>query len=258
MDCSLLGGTAKINRWQSISAVDGRLREKLTVGDRFWPLAVDFSRRRSIEGEIDRRRLIEGEEGKKKKKWKIRKKKRRRRKKYLLSPCHPRPRVVAARGRFFSCARRRNVLELLDVVQFRSPDIAIQCPRLLSTFNIDVQVNDLLKNSSTSEMGGFTGTWIVHYWTVPPKIDRRRSIEGESIVGGRLREIGDRRKREEEEEEEKKKRRRNKTSIVAAHGSLACCSRPLVARGRFFSRARRRYISPRGEKDRGDIAEPFS
>ncbi|RRT71058.1 hypothetical protein B296_00029826 [Ensete ventricosum] len=82
---------------------------KSTVGDRFWPLAVDFGRRRSIEGEIDRRRLIEGEEGKKKKKWKIRKKKRRRRKKYLLSPRHPRPCVVAARGRFFSCARRRNV-----------------------------------------------------------------------------------------------------------------------------------------------------
>ncbi|THU61042.1 hypothetical protein C4D60_Mb07t19100 [Musa balbisiana] len=50
--------------------------------------------------------------------------------------------------------KKNKVLELLDVVQFRSPDIAIQCPQLLPTFSIDVQVNDILKNSATSEMGG--------------------------------------------------------------------------------------------------------
>ncbi|RWW15687.1 hypothetical protein GW17_00020468 [Ensete ventricosum] len=43
------------------------------------PLTVDFGHRQSIEGEIDRRRLIEGEKRKKKKKRKRRKKKRRRR-----------------------------------------------------------------------------------------------------------------------------------------------------------------------------------
>ncbi|RWW47598.1 hypothetical protein BHE74_00046378, partial [Ensete ventricosum] len=43
------------------------------------PSAVDFGRRRSIEGEIDHCRLIEGEKGKKKKQRKRRKKKKRRR-----------------------------------------------------------------------------------------------------------------------------------------------------------------------------------
>ncbi|RZS14386.1 hypothetical protein BHM03_00046060 [Ensete ventricosum] len=83
------------------------------------------------------------------------------------------------------------------------------------------------------------------YRTVPPKIDRRWPIEGESTVGDRLREIGGRlreiedwRKREEEEEE---KKRRNRTSTivartllpptgrsraVAAHGPPARCRRP--------------------------------
>ncbi|RWW44339.1 hypothetical protein BHE74_00049905 [Ensete ventricosum] len=50
-------------------------------------------------------------------------------------------------------------------------------------------------------------------------------------------------------QEEKKKRRRKNTS-------LAHRRRPRVARahGHFFSRARRRSVSPRGEKDQGDIA----
>ncbi|RWW16946.1 hypothetical protein BHE74_00026799 [Ensete ventricosum] len=76
------------------------------------------------------------------------------------------------------------------------------------------------------------------YQTVPPKIDRRWPIEGESTVGDRLREIEDWRKREEEEEE---KKRRNRTSTivarallpptgrsraVAAHGPPARCRRP--------------------------------
>ncbi|RWW46194.1 hypothetical protein BHE74_00047893, partial [Ensete ventricosum] len=58
-------------------------------------LAVDFGRRRPIEGE----------KGKKKKK------KEEEEKKYLLSPRRPRPHAVAAlaRGRFFSHARRRNI-----------------------------------------------------------------------------------------------------------------------------------------------------
>ncbi|RWW20231.1 hypothetical protein BHE74_00028278 [Ensete ventricosum] len=102
-----------------------------------WLSAIDFSRRRPIEGEIDhrrpikgeidhrrlisivggqfrssavdfdRRQSIEGEKGKKKKKRK------RRKKKNLLSTRHPhphasRPCVISAlsRGHFFSHARR--------------------------------------------------------------------------------------------------------------------------------------------------------
>ncbi|RWW06270.1 hypothetical protein GW17_00030410 [Ensete ventricosum] len=74
-----------------------------------------------------------------------------------------------------------------------------------------------------------------------------------------------------EEEEEKKKRGRKNTSpahrpcppIVAARGrrsGVACARSPLggrlravVARGRFFSRARRRSVSPCREIDRGDV-----
>ncbi|RWV90789.1 hypothetical protein GW17_00046981 [Ensete ventricosum] len=52
--------------------------------------------RRLIEGEIDRRRSIEGEKGNKKK--------RKRRKKKTSFP-----RAVAARGRPFSCSMRQNV-----------------------------------------------------------------------------------------------------------------------------------------------------
>ncbi|RZR86808.1 hypothetical protein BHM03_00014063 [Ensete ventricosum] len=89
----------KIDRRQSISAVDGRLREKSTVDGQL--------------REIDRRRSIEGEKGKNKKKRKKKKKR-----VVPISPRHPRRRTVVARGspaptrrrrRFFSRARRRNV-----------------------------------------------------------------------------------------------------------------------------------------------------
>ncbi|RRT49293.1 hypothetical protein B296_00052511 [Ensete ventricosum] len=99
--------------------------------------------------------------------------------------------------------------------------------------------------------------WTARYRMVPLKINRRLPIEGESTVGGRLREIGDRlreigdqRKREEEEEEEKK-RRRNITSTVAARRSPARCCRPHPRR--FFFRAGRCS----GEKDRGGVAVPY-
>ncbi|RRT54580.1 hypothetical protein B296_00043763, partial [Ensete ventricosum] len=54
--------------------------------------------------------------------------------------------------------------------------------------------------------------------------DRQRSIEGESTVGDRLREIKDRRKREEEEEEEKKQNLYRRRPQVAR-----APSRPRVA-----------------------------
>ncbi|RWW40354.1 hypothetical protein BHE74_00054236, partial [Ensete ventricosum] len=74
---------------------------------------------------------------------------------------------------------------------------------------------------------------------IEEEIDRRRSIE---------------------EEKGKKKRKRikkeegKKEYLARAPSTLACRCRPRFARGRghFFSRARRRSVSPRGEKDRGD------
>ncbi|RWW61284.1 hypothetical protein BHE74_00031666, partial [Ensete ventricosum] len=111
----------------------GRFRKKSTVGGRFWPSAVDFGYRRSIEGEIDRRRSIEEEKGKKKRK---RIKKKRRRKNTSPARCRGprvacvpsplagclravvacglparrrRPRIARNRGRFFPRARRRSI-----------------------------------------------------------------------------------------------------------------------------------------------------
>ncbi|RWW23242.1 hypothetical protein GW17_00012521 [Ensete ventricosum] len=84
----LSGGTAKIGRRQLI----------LAVNDRFRLSTVDFDRRRSIEGEIDRQRLIEEEKGKKKKRKRRKKKKRR-----ISTSCRPRLRVT--RGSPASCRR---------------------------------------------------------------------------------------------------------------------------------------------------------
>lgn len=49
---------------------------------------------------------------------------------------------------------KRKALELLEVVQFRSPDIAMKYPQFLSSLKYDTQVEDILRNSATSEMGG--------------------------------------------------------------------------------------------------------
>ncbi|RWV78153.1 hypothetical protein GW17_00060924 [Ensete ventricosum] len=82
------------------------------------PSMVDFGHRRSIEGEIDHRRLIKGEKGKKKKRKRRKKEKR---STYFPAPFSSvrrrRPRVASARaplpstghGLFFSRASRRNV-----------------------------------------------------------------------------------------------------------------------------------------------------
>ncbi|RZS29016.1 hypothetical protein BHM03_00062681, partial [Ensete ventricosum] len=53
----------------------------------------------------------------------------------------------------------------------------------------------------------------------------------------------------------KKKKRRNRTSIVAARSHPRAVS--ARTRERFFSRTRRRNVSLRGKKDRGDVAERF-
>ncbi|RZS29006.1 hypothetical protein BHM03_00062677, partial [Ensete ventricosum] len=108
-----------------------------------------------------------------------------------------------------------------------------------------------------------TGTRTARYRAVPSKIDHQRSISAvggrlkkkstvggqlreKSTVSGRLRKKKGRRKGKEKKEEEKKE------YLARVSSSPACRRRPRVARGRFFSRARRQSVSPRGEKDRGD------
>ncbi|RWV94129.1 hypothetical protein GW17_00043369 [Ensete ventricosum] len=88
----------------------------------------------------------------------------------------------------------------------------------------------------------------------PSAIDfgRRRSISAgdgrlkkKSTIGGRLREksiVGGQLRKKKRKRRNKKKRRIPRPRAVAH------------AQGRFFSRARRQSVSPRGEKDRGDIA----
>ncbi|XP_026656857.2 nuclear pore complex protein NUP205 isoform X1 [Phoenix dactylifera] len=49
---------------------------------------------------------------------------------------------------------KRKALELLEIVQFRSPDRAMKYSQFLSSLKYDTQVEDILRNSATSEMGG--------------------------------------------------------------------------------------------------------
>ncbi|RWW01664.1 hypothetical protein GW17_00035283 [Ensete ventricosum] len=86
-----------------------------------------------------------------------------------------------------------------------------------------------------------TGTWTASYQTVPPKIDRQRSIQGEI----------DRRRSIEEEKGKKKEEKKKKEEEKKEYHAVAA-----RARWSFLSRTRRRNVSPHGEKDRGDIA-PF-
>ncbi|RRT42058.1 hypothetical protein B296_00057374, partial [Ensete ventricosum] len=100
-----------------------------------------------------------------------------------------------------------------------------------------------------------TGTHTARYRVVPPKVDRRRPIEGEidrqwsiSDVGDRLREKKGRRRRRGKAEEEKQGRKKYLGSSSPARRR----PRAVVALARFFSCTRRRNVSPCGEKDRGD------
>ncbi|RZR96902.1 hypothetical protein BHM03_00025994 [Ensete ventricosum] len=88
-DWLLPGGTAKIDRQRSISAVDSQLKEKSTVGGRL--------RKKKERGRRKRGKKKEEEEKKKKEE-----------EKYLArapSPPAGRQRVVAAHGRLFSLRR---------------------------------------------------------------------------------------------------------------------------------------------------------
>ncbi|RZS15069.1 hypothetical protein BHM03_00046849 [Ensete ventricosum] len=70
----------------------------------------------------------------------------------------------------------------------------------------------------------------------PSAVDfsRWRSIEGEN---------GKKKKKRKRRKKKKRRRRKKKTF-----------PRAVLIGGRFFSRTRRRNVSPRGEEDRGDIA----
>ncbi|RWW56866.1 hypothetical protein BHE74_00036380, partial [Ensete ventricosum] len=95
-----------------------------------------------------------------------------------------------------------------------------------------------------------------------------------SIVDDRLREKKGRRRRRRKEEKRREKGKKEIHSAIHARRSPVCCRRPyaiavltrgspaccrrsraLAALARFFSHARRRHVSPRGEKDRATIAE---
>ncbi|RWW84540.1 hypothetical protein BHE74_00006846, partial [Ensete ventricosum] len=78
---------------------------------------------------------------------------------------------------------------------------------------------------------------------------RRRSIEGESTVDGRLREIGGRRKREEEEEEKKQNLYRRRPCAVVAHGSPTRYRRP-HPRAIFLPREETERLPAQGERSR--------
>ncbi|RZS05857.1 hypothetical protein BHM03_00036414 [Ensete ventricosum] len=96
------------------------------------------------------------------------------------------------------------------------------------------------------------GTWTARYPTVPPKIDRQqyRSIGGEIDRWWSI--DGEKRKKKKRKRRKKEKRSTYfPTRVANARAPL-----PIVGRGRFFSRMRRRNVSPRGEKGRGDVS-PF-
>ncbi|RZS10872.1 hypothetical protein BHM03_00042148, partial [Ensete ventricosum] len=87
---------------------------------------------------------------------------------------------------------------------------------------------------------------------IEEEIDRQRSIEREIDRRRSIEEEKGKKKGRKRGKEEKKKRRIPCSHAVLARGLPAPRRRPRVGRGRFFSRARRRSFSPRGEKDRGD------
>ncbi|RRT46672.1 hypothetical protein B296_00014908, partial [Ensete ventricosum] len=99
-----------------------------------------------------------------------------------------------------------------------------------------------------------TGTRTARYRAVPPKIDRRQSI---SAIGRPIEEEIDHRRSIEEEKGKKKRQRRKKEEEKKEYLARA----PSLPTGRprprsLFSRARRRSVSPCGEKDRGNVS-PF-
>ncbi|RWW20254.1 hypothetical protein GW17_00015651 [Ensete ventricosum] len=81
-------------------------------------------------------------------------------------------------------------------------------------------------------------------------------LREKSIVNSRLREKKEIRRRGKEEKKKKRRRRTYFPRTVLARVSSLPAGHPravaTLTRERFFSRARRRNVSPRREKDRGD------
>ncbi|RRT40954.1 hypothetical protein B296_00058177, partial [Ensete ventricosum] len=78
----LPGDTAKIDRRQSISAVDGRLKDKSTVGGR-------LNEKSTVGGRLRKKREEEEEEEEKKKEEEEKKRRRRKKKRKSTSPARP-------------------------------------------------------------------------------------------------------------------------------------------------------------------------
>uniref|UniRef100_J3LAP2 Nuclear pore complex protein NUP205 n=1 Tax=Oryza brachyantha TaxID=4533 RepID=J3LAP2_ORYBR len=49
---------------------------------------------------------------------------------------------------------KNKVLDLLEVIQFRCPDTSIKYPQLLSNLRLESKIEEILRNSATSEFGG--------------------------------------------------------------------------------------------------------
>ncbi|RRT52086.1 hypothetical protein B296_00037133, partial [Ensete ventricosum] len=81
-------------------------------------------------------------------------------------------------------------------------------------------------------------TRTARYWAVPPKIDHRRSIEGEIDVNGRLSEKKGRRRRRERKKKKKIKEEKRNTYLPCAVAARA--PSPPAGRGSFSSRTRRK------------------
>ncbi|RWW52900.1 hypothetical protein BHE74_00040652 [Ensete ventricosum] len=195
--------------------------------------AIDFDRRWSIEGE---------------------RRGRRRKGRYMIFPGSPRD---SSPARFVTRAIRRSRAVLRRRASF-SPcgETSTVCNKHeVHELSCKLHISKMQSRSVPLGMAVctgplVTGTWTTLYRAVPPK-SSRRSI---SAIDGRLREKKGRRRRRGKRRKKKKRRRREKYLLSPR------CPRPhavaALTRGRFFSCARRRNVSLRGEKDRGGIT-PF-
>ncbi|RZS09459.1 hypothetical protein BHM03_00040542 [Ensete ventricosum] len=124
-----------------------------------------------------------------------------------------------------------------------------------------------IRSARLSVRGPPATGWFRQKSTVGGRLKKKSTVDGrlreKSTVGGRLRKKKGRRRGKEKKKREERIPRppavaaRGRLRAVAARGSPVCGHRPRVAHGRFFSRTRRRSVSPRGETDRGDVT-PFS
>ncbi|RWW03986.1 hypothetical protein GW17_00032817, partial [Ensete ventricosum] len=180
----------------------------------------------------------------------LRKKKGRKRRGEEIIPRHPRSRVVTR-------VRRRNVSP------HGEPDQGNELQELHSALE-EAKADIVGLWALKFLIDQVTGMQTARYRAVPPKL---------TVVGRFRPSAGEKGKKKKRKRRKKKKRRRKKTfprTVLARAPSPpasrsravltrsplppAGCSRAVLTRGGFFSHARRRNVSPRREKDRGDVA----